>query len=95
MSCSSGPTSYQLSKFGKEREVLFRTSETEKLRCLISHLHLMGVEAGLLGYGHGFCSVKEKPFCSFQKAMRTPQKRLHEYARDTTVSHRLLIMKAF
>lgn len=68
-SYSPGPTSYDLSKFGREREVLFITSETEKLRCLISHLHLMGVEAGLLGYGHGFCSVKEEPMCSFQKVI--------------------------
>lgn len=67
VSCSPGPTSYELSKFGKEREVLFLASETEKLRCLISHLHLMGVEAGLLGYGHGFCSVKEEPSAAFRK----------------------------
>lgn len=71
MSCSRGPTSHELSKFGKEKKVLFITSETEKLRCLISHLPLMGVEgfAGLLGCGHGFCSVKEELFCSFQKAI--------------------------
>jgi len=60
-----------VSKFGREREIFFSfiTSEREKLGCLISHLRLLGVEAGLSGYGLGFCSVRKEPLCSFQQVI--------------------------
>lgn len=48
---------------GRGRFSVFITSERG---CLTRHLCVLGVEAGLSGCGHAFCSVREEPLCSFQ-----------------------------
>lgn len=67
MSCSRGPTSYELSKFGKEKEVLFITSETEKLRRLISCLPLMGVEVVCWAMAMASVPLRKNSSAAFRK----------------------------
>lgn len=55
---------------GRGRFCLFVTSAREKLGCLISHLRVLGVEAGLSGYGHGFCSVWKNPSAAFRNSYK-------------------------
>lgn len=72
---------------GRGRFCLFVISVREELWCLISHLRVLGVEAGLSGYGHGFCSVGKNPCAAFRNSYKHLKKRLYEDGKDTAVNH--------